>query len=809
MEKTVELLSRPMVQNLRFWNSIQFFLITIGISYPVARIVLPGAVRPAMLLPLLLALLWFAWRFLQPRSTIQSPLALPLLLTSVTLSMSSFLAVADDGVVVATLFHWVSVAVLLFLTIDLLASGWQPERFVQATLLMSSVVLLLGTGALLEWWGEWLVLWRPGDQLFPISFRKPMADILPNHMAMLLNIGIPLVIAAMWRAETWLRRAFWGLWLLLATVVLFYIGSRGGWIGTVGAVSTILLPLLWSAFQARRWRRLWTTLTLAACYTGLFATLLLISLQDVAAQRVRQPPPPPGTITPVQQISTGLTTTTGRDVFWNYARAFFYAHPIFGVGPEGFATLYAAQESHSRVFRSPHAHSIYLGVLSEGGLAGVASLLLLAGVALWVAWRGWRSAAPLIGADAQVSQPGQLLILSCAAVGAGMLSHGLVEIPPTGFTGIVLYLLAVGLVPANAWTHRGTENKRYILRVLPQGIIVLLALLAWGISGAVLLERNQLEAMQTAAQSALQQGNTTRALALYDDLLAHAPWYDPAYSGRAIALAWQALDDPPALPLALAAQELAMHQDPGNQSAPVNRAALLLELGRSTEAEQALHMFAERDRSRWVAPYLLLARAAEQMGDLPTARAYWQQVLNRQPDLAESVACHKSAICPAIPLPWSSYAALVEARQLAEAPVPTELQRIWDLATAWQSTDIWSVGAQAAQRANAPQWEERFLTAALDQSELFQQQPTMHLAIVLLRNAMVRGDHEALRSLVQNWIPLPDTQVIPQITRLFVSSTEVQLAQTLDEAATQLHDPALLDAAQSYLKRVELAWQTK
>ncbi len=782
----------------------RFALVSIGMCYPVLRIIWPDTGRIALFIPLLLLLVWVIWRAAQPVGLLRTRLALPLLLVAASLSLSSLLGVAESSTILASLFHWGAVGVLLFLAMDVLAAGWSSALFVRAALLTSSMVLLVGLAVLLQWWGEWLLLWRPGDELFPVPYRKPLGAMAPNHAAMMLNVGLPLAVAALWQARTQHWRWLWGLWLLAATVVLFFTSSRGGWLGAVAAVGVVLIPLLLSALRARRWRRLGVALALASGYTALFAVLLFTNLLDLAAQRAAREQLVVPANASSEQVVRNLTTATGRTVFWNYALQFFGERPVLGIGPGGFTTLYARNETHSRAFLPADPHNIYLGVLTESGIVGAASLGLLALVALWLWWHGWREATPLHAAGDTSIWQGRLLPLACAAVGAGMLVHGMVEVYPTALGGIVLLVLAACL-PGYRLCASGSRLRMGLLRVYPRHLaLVVVALLAWGSSSLGLLVRGQRAAMQATAQAAIQRGDLDQSLALYDELLARWPSYGPAYTGRATTLAWQAFADDAMLPLALAAQDIAAQQHPENQAAPVNRGALLLEMGELAEAEGVLLTFAEADRTRWAAPYLLLARAHEQQGNRATARDYWQMALTREPAMSESAACLASAICPELPLRPSAYTALLEARRLLNQPQLTEadLRRIWQLADAWNSIDVWAVGVLAAQRAHSPHWEARFRAAATGQAEMFTQSPTPQLALVLLRTAMDNGDRQTVNRLARQWLARPPVEVVPQVTLPTTTATERELAQTVVDAAAYLDDPVLLEAAEHSLQRL-------
>jgi O-antigen ligase len=831
MQSLAHRLQRPALQPYA-----QLALAVAAIGYPVARIVLPGTAQWATLTPLLLLLLWAAWRVVRPAGRVQSPLGPALLLAAGALALSSLAGVAEQPAIVAGLFDWVEMAVVLFLVIAVLAAGWPAQVVARATLLVVSGVLLYNAWLLLAWWYQWALLWQPGMPWLPVALRISLPESQPNQVAMLINVGVPLAIAALWRARHAWQCWLWGIWLLLLLPVQVYSSSRGSWLGLAALSATMLLPLLWSAWQARRWRRLWATLLLGGGYAALFALLLLGNLQAVQAQRAAGPlpvaTPSPASSTPVpgtpaptaaprsqpaaSQATRSLTNPSGRSVFWQRALEFFAERPLLGVGPNGYAARYRAVEPHSVKFVAPHAHNIPLHILSQSGSLGVIALLFLAGHALLIWWRGWQVAAPLLpapGNAARMNDPAadRLLLLSSGASLVGLGAHGMVEVPLVLTTGLVLYLLAAALTAGGAWRLQPPHNRlRFTLRAVPiavqpvHALLVLAAVVAWGSSGVVLLQRNAAEALAAQARAALRQGEAARALALYEQNISRYPWDRSAYSGRAVAIAWQALHNPQRLPAALQAQTSAARHDPANQAVPLNRAALLAQMGRLNEAEAAIRAFLATNRTEWAVPDVLLARVLEQTSAPDQAREAWQTALKREPMLAESAACLRSALCAALPL-QDEYAALVQARQLAAAPDAAALQQIERLARSWRSVDIWAVGVLAAQRAGDSQAAQRLLQGAVDEAANVAREPTMQLAIVLLRDALARNDRATVRQLVDTWMFAPHARLVPQVTSPLVTTTEYELAETLLQAAVYLQSPERLAAAERYLAHVQAA----
>jgi O-antigen ligase len=95
-----------------------------------------------------------------------------------------------------------------------------------------------------------------------------------------------------------------------------------------------------------------------------------------------------------------------REDIWSGAVQIYSQHPVFGVGLDNFSEAYAALPSNlsnaaqrrllhqSQILVPPHAENLYLNVLAEQGIIGVAALLLLVVTALGTVFRGRRLRDP-------------------------------------------------------------------------------------------------------------------------------------------------------------------------------------------------------------------------------------------------------------------------------------------------------------------------------------------------------------------------------------------------------------------------------
>lgn len=819
------------------WQAIEYFalaLATIALGFPLARILVPPFAKPGLLVPLLLVMLWIVWRATKPHRLIETPLAKPLMLVSVILAASSIFAPIASKDVISVYFHWVAVVgVLLFLTIEVLAHGWRPQIITYAALITVSIGLFYSVVVLADWWMQWIAVWQPGDMLLPVTFRRKLVNTQPNQAAMIINTGLPLAIIAFWQSKGW-KWWFWAIWFFWAVVVLFHTSSRGGWLAASAATTTILIPLAWSLYRSKQWKRLRNTLLVAGFYVLFFITLFATNyhrVHELHAGRFQSSNTTTDNVNIVETVQ-GLAHPVGRNVFWKRALIIFQQHPILGIGPNGFQTGYKALATSPNAYLAPHAHNIYLSFLAETGILGTLALAILIITTIVVWWKGWRTTQPL--------STGWLWMLGSAAVGVGLATHGMVDNPTRQAGGIVLYIMAAGLAIANCWrlsasndsaNHQTPSTGANLWQTLAQAFhrmrvphplhiaIAVCAFVAWGISIIVFLQKPEKEPLSLAEQqaqarhsvaiNAIQTHTFQPALEFYTNTYAHTTEEQQTIAlEHANLLAWQALEDPTQLPKALAAYTAYSEQFPDGEFGIYNTAMLLAEQGKEDEAIATLKSYMAEYPSDDAIPHMLLARWYEQIGNEEDARLSWEHMIHQQATLAESAACLQSSICQQMPLPepTNETAALAHARIELHNPNAETLQTIWNLAYHWHSVNIWAVGAMAAEQAGDTHMQQRFALAARDQASMMDHKITRQLGMLMLEDAIKQQDTTAMRSLVERWLPSPNMKLAPQLSRLLTTRSDLQLAQAAYAAAQQIGDDALLVQCRHSLEEAEAAF---
>lgn len=178
---------------------------------------------------------------------------------------------------------------------------------------------------------------------------------------------------------------------LLTSVVVLLAGSRGGWI----SFTLVCLLLLANAIRSQQLH--WRT---GAAFAALLIAVLAVFTQLNPDARHRF------------ETTMGLfsgefqaadTATSGRLVIWEAAARMIQAHPINGVGCNGFRHAYPDFALPDDPFVNPQsgigsyfAHQLLLQVGTDTGLIGLAGLMLF-----YVAWlRSWKNADASVKAAA-------------------------------------------------------------------------------------------------------------------------------------------------------------------------------------------------------------------------------------------------------------------------------------------------------------------------------------------------------------------------------------------------------------------------
>lgn len=362
---------------------------------PAAALPVAGTVHfgfgPLTAIELLLALAGFAWLLSgAARGSLRfthHPLLAPLLLYLSVLLLSSMNA-PNLGEAAREMVKWIEFSVVLMLVPTMLVQG--QARWLVAALLVAA----LGQALL----GLYQFIFRIGPDWFLVLDRFMRAGGSfgqPNPFAGYLGLTLPVAFSlTLWGVQTLASKQRtvgslgWTTAYAAATGVialgLLASWSRGAWIGAAAGVVVVLL------FFSRR-SALWVAgIALAVLIAALLGALNPAWVPAAVSARF-------------QDLSAylGLGNVLSRPVtdenfavlervaHWMAALRMFALSPWLGVGPGNYAALYPLVRLPLWEEPLGHAHNIYLNVLAETGLVGLASFLIFWGGA--VAWT-WRKA---------------------------------------------------------------------------------------------------------------------------------------------------------------------------------------------------------------------------------------------------------------------------------------------------------------------------------------------------------------------------------------------------------------------------------
>jgi O-antigen ligase len=315
---------------------------------------LPAFVREALLLCVLLGLIFLCFH---PGRPSLPPVRFILPLVFFGLSTVASIVFSTYPLVSFRSSRFLPIALLLFLAIQYVATDAAAVR--RLCVAMCFVVAILSADGIYQYFTGTSLL--TGSDLHSGRVRAGVPH--PNDLA-LIPLLLPLALAifpanrpAGWR---------WLLWLILPLVVATVVisRSRNAWIGLA------VCMLVWVALG----RRPTTTLAALALCAVVFLLAYLVDLGHVRARLT----------------SLARLQADGRIGIWLAAWEMFKDAPLLGQGVHTFGQLYneflgrtVLPDGYRPVDAYiPWAHNIYLEMLCERGLLGLAAFLTLVGGAI-------------------------------------------------------------------------------------------------------------------------------------------------------------------------------------------------------------------------------------------------------------------------------------------------------------------------------------------------------------------------------------------------------------------------------------------
>ena len=348
------------------------------------------------------ALLWLLWSLCSPPEEIGAISGWLLLILGIAILTTGFSPVpmaAAKGLL--KLLSYLSVYALIRKLLACNPSWW--DRLLAGLLsggLLSSVLALRQLYASTEE----LARWADPNSISTGTIRiyGPLGN--PNLLAGYLLPLLPLAAVALLRWKGIGSRLFAGTTLILGVAATVWTYSRGGWIGMLAGLATLMLLLILRT--TRHWPPIWRRLL------PLAVLLLAAALLTVAATKLE----PIRTRVASLLAGRGDSSNNFRINVWLAAIDMIQDRPWLGIGPgnAAFNSVYPLYQQPK--FNALSAYSVPLELLVEMGLPGLIAGLGLLWSALQRGLRGLTLPQPAAGAA----------LASLAAI-TGLLTQGITD----------------------------------------------------------------------------------------------------------------------------------------------------------------------------------------------------------------------------------------------------------------------------------------------------------------------------------------------------------------------------------------------
>jgi len=280
---------------------------------------------------------------------LKTPLNMPIALYTLVCVLSSALGTVMDRVAIKSTFFFVlkyfEYMFVYFMVVNHLRTRRDMELFLWAMLATCVIASLAGIAQI------------PGGGRITAPFEGDQGE--PNTFGGYLVFMIALVSGLLVHTASWRRRLGLGLIIALALAPLLHTGSRGSYLGLVGAMGMLVL-------LTRR-----KALALGVAGLGLAAVLLLAP--DIARERVEFTFEQGKARADVEEVM-GVkldTSSSERIKSWKDVAVDVLEHPILGYGVTGYKFI----------------DGQYFRVVIETGLVGLALFAFLL-VRAWVVAQG-------------------------------------------------------------------------------------------------------------------------------------------------------------------------------------------------------------------------------------------------------------------------------------------------------------------------------------------------------------------------------------------------------------------------------------
>jgi len=340
------------------------------------------------------------------------------------------------------LFGLFSIIVFIFVH-DTTWGDWKPRTWENSILTIGFLFAIIGFLRAISWYRSW---WEISGSVFaipPTSLR--LSGLLlghPNLLAAYMNLVIPLSFVRLLRATKKPWRILWAIMLLTFFIIMFFSGSRGGWLGLIGAFIVMLalhyIPMLRSQTYFPKRSALKNLFRKGWIWMGIAFLVLVIVLAPLI----------------VRQVLTSRHGTFGdRWSTWISSANFIAAAPLTGQGLGSIPIQFATNNEAFGITNIYHTHNLLMQIWAETGIFGLL-LVLLALIFTLRTWMiTWRELEP--------GSPQRYSLIAFAGVTNALLIHGVVDVMLRRILMVVGFIAILALFYRRAPTreHFGLKKK--------------------------------------------------------------------------------------------------------------------------------------------------------------------------------------------------------------------------------------------------------------------------------------------------------------------------------------------------------------
>lgn len=272
------------------------------------------------------------------------------------------------------------------------------------------ISLIVSIYGLRQWFFGATALATWVDPESPLSKTTRVYSYLgnPNLLAGYLLPAVVFSLVAIFVWQSWIRKALALTMFIVNGACLILTFSRGGWIGLVVAVLTVMALLVywWSVEMPAFWRT-WALPVIMCSLIG----VLVLAVIFVEPVRIR--------VVSIFADRKDSSNNFRRNV-WDAVFKMIRDRPIIGIGPghNSFNNIYPRYQQPR--YTALSAYSIFLEVTVETGFVGLACFL-------WLLIVTFNTAFVQIGRWRQSRGTEGLWLIGAIATLLGMLAHGAVD----------------------------------------------------------------------------------------------------------------------------------------------------------------------------------------------------------------------------------------------------------------------------------------------------------------------------------------------------------------------------------------------